>query len=80
MVFIKDSRGNGNCNNKIFAQKIITENKVAIDTEVIAKTFNTFFTETEPRLAKKIETLPKAFETYLQKCKTIQPENPLTMN
>ena len=58
----------------------MTESKVATDTEVIAKHFNTFFTEIGPRLAKKIETPAKTFETYLQKWNTIQPENLLTLN
>ena len=49
-------------------------------TQVIAKHSNTCFTEIGPRLAKKIETPAKTFETHLQKCKTIQPENPLTIN
>ena len=56
------------------------ENKVVADTEVIAKDFNTFFTEIGPRLATKIDTPAKTFETCLQKCKTIKPENPLTIN
>ena len=56
------------------------EIKVAIDTEVNAKHFNTFFIKIGPRLAKKIETPVKTFEAYLKKCKTIQPENPLTVN
>ena len=56
------------------------KNKVVTGTEVIAKHFNTFFTEIGPRLAKKIETPAKTFETYLQKWNTIQPKNPLTIN
>ena len=40
------------------------ENKVVTYTEVIAKHFNTFFTEIGPRLAKKkIETPAKMFGT-----------------
>ena len=68
------------CNKKISPRKIVTENKVVTDTEVNAKHFNTFFTEIGPRLAKKIETPAKTFETYLQKWNTIQPENLLTIN
>ena len=77
---IKDLIGQAKCNKKILPRKIVTENKVVTDTEVIAKHFNTFFTEIGPRLAKKIETPAKTFETYLQKWNTIQPENPLTIN
>ena len=72
--------GQAKCNKKILPRKIVTENKVVTYTEVIAKHFNTFFTEIGPRLAKKIETPAKTFETYLQKWNTIQPENPLTVN
>ena len=57
--------------------------KVVTETEVIAKKkkkINTFFTEIGPRLAKKIETPAKMFETYEQKCKTIQSENLLIIN
>ena len=77
---IKDSIGKAKCNKKVFPRKIITENKVVTDTEVIAKHINTFFTEIGPRLAKKIGTPAKTFQTYLQKCKTIQTENLLTIN
>ena len=72
--------GQAKCNKKVLPRKIVTENKVVTDTEVIAKHFNTFFTEIGPRLAKKIGTPAKTFETYLQKWNTIQPENPLTIN
>ena len=77
---IKDLIGQAKCNKKILSRKIVTENKVVTDTEVVAKHFNTFFTETGCRLAKKIETPAKTFETYLQKWNTIQPENLLTIN
>ena len=72
--------GQAKCNKKILPRKFVTENKVVTDTEGTAKHFNTFSTEIGPRLAKKIETPAKTFETYLQKWNTIQPENPLTIN
>ena len=50
---IKDSIGKSKCNKKNFSRKIITENKVVADIEVITKHFNTFFTEIGPRTAKK---------------------------
>lgn len=56
------------------------EDKFATDTEVIAKNINTFFTEIEPSLTKKTEIPAKVFDTYMQKCKTIQPENQLTIS
>ena len=60
---IKDSIGKEKCNKKIFPRKIITDNKVVTNTEVIANHCNTFFTEIGPKLAKKIETTAKTFET-----------------
>ena len=39
----KDLIGKAKCNKKISLRKIVTENKVVTDTEVIAKHFNTFF-------------------------------------
>ena len=39
----KDLIGKAKRNKKIFLRKIVTENKVVTDTEVIAKHFNTFF-------------------------------------
>ena len=71
--------GRTKCNKKNFPRKIIKENNVVTDTEVTAKHFNTFFTEIGLKLAKAIETPAKTFETYLQKYKIRQPENPLTI-
>ena len=56
---IKDLKGKSKCNLKTFPRKIVTENKVVADTEVIAKHFNTFFAEIGSRLAKKIKHLQK---------------------
>ena len=57
------------------------ENKVVTYTEVIAKHFNTFFTEIGPRLAKKkLKLQQKCLELNLQKCKTMQTENLFTIN
>ena len=72
--------GKAKCNKKTFPRKVVTENKVVTNTEIIAKHFNTFFTEIGHTLAKKIKTPPKTFETYLQKWNSLQPESPLTIN
>ena len=49
---IKHSIGKTKCNKNSFPQKIIMENKVVTDTDVIAKHFNTFFTEIVTKLTK----------------------------
>ena len=77
---IKDSIGKAKSIKKFFPQKIITNNKIVTDTDVIAKHYNTYFTEIGPNLSKKIETPAKTFEAYLRKQNIIQPENPLTIN
>ena len=77
---IKDSIGKAKSIKKFFPQKIITNNKIVTDTDVIAKHFNTYFMKIGPNISKKIETPAKTFEGYLQKQNIIQPENPLTIN
>ena len=62
---IKDSTGKARAIKKIFPQKIIANNKTVRDTDVIAKHFNTYFTEIGPNLYKKKETSAKTFEAYL---------------
>ena len=73
---IIDSIGKAKSIKKFFPQKVITNNKIVTDTDVIAK----YITEIGPNLSKKIETPAKTFEGYLQKENIIQPENPLTIN
>ena len=77
---IKDSIGKAKNIKNFFLQKIITNNKIVTDADVIAKHSNTYFTEIGPNLSKKIETPAKTFEAYLRKQNIIQPENPLTIN
>ena len=78
---IKDSTGKAKSIKEFFPQKIITNNnKIVTDTDVIAKHFNTYFTEIGPNLSKTIETPAKIFEACLRKQNIIQSENPLTIN
>ena len=49
---IKDSIGKAKSIKKFFPQKIITNNKIVTDTDVIAKHFNTYFTEIGPSTCK----------------------------
>ena len=51
------------------------EDKFATDTEVITKNINTFFTEIEPSLTKKIEILQKCLTLT---CKNVKPYNQKT--
>ena len=50
---IKDSIGKAKSIKKIFPQKIIANNKIVRDRDVIAKHFNTYFTEIGLDLYKK---------------------------
>ena len=62
---IKDSVGKAKSIKKFFPQKIITNNKIVTDTDVIAKHFNTYFTEIGQNLSKKLKHLQKLLKrTY----------------
>ena len=63
----KDSIGKTKSIKKFFPEKMIRNNKIVTDTDVIAKHFNTHFTEIRSNLSKKIETTAKTFEAYLRK-------------
>ena len=56
---IKDSIGETKNFKNLFPQKIITNNKIVTDTDVIAKHFNTYFTEIGPNFSKKLKYLQK---------------------
>ena len=56
---IKDSIGKAKSIRDFFSQKIITNNTIVKNTDVIAKHFNTYLTEIGPILCKKIETPAK---------------------
>ena len=72
---IIDSIGKAKSIKKFFPQKVITNNKIVADTDVIAN-----ITEIWPNLSKKVETPATTFEGYLEKENIIQPENPLNIN
>ena len=62
---IKDSIGKVKSIKKFFPQKIVTNNKTVTDTDVIAKHFNTYFTEIRPNLSKNLKHLQKLLKrTY----------------
>ena len=45
-----------------------------------AESFNKFFTEIGPKLAREIETFSMKFDDYLEQCNTIMPDNPVSIN
>ena len=63
-----------------FSLKFIYKVKTITDIHVIAKHFNSYFTEIGPNHVNKIEKSFKHFEGYIEKCNSIQPERPLSIN
>ena len=59
---------------------IIHKTKTITDVHLIAKHFNSYFTEIGPNLANKIEKSSINYEGYTKKCNSIQPEHPLSIN
>ena len=45
-----------------------------------AESFNKFFTEIGPKLARETETFSMKFDDYLEQCNTIMPDNPVSIN
>ena len=58
---------------------MIGKEKIAIE-GLIAKHFNTYFAQIVTNLAKTIEASSIKFENLLEKCDSIQPESPLSVN
>ena len=54
--------------------------KTITDVHPIAKHFNSCFTEIGPNPANKIEKYSINFEGYIEKCNSIQPEHPASIN
>ena len=59
---------------------MIHETKTITDVHLIAKHFNSYFTDIGPKLANKIEKSYMNFEGYIKKCSNIQPDYPLSIN
>ena len=55
-------------------KKILVDKKSITETESIAESFNKYFTQIGPNLAKDIDTSTKSFDEYIKKHDTIQPE------
>ena len=50
------------------------------ETESIAESFNKYFTQIGPKLAKDIGTSTKSFNEYIKKHDTTQPERVISVN
>ena len=77
---IKDAIGKTKSTQSSFPKKIIHKTKTIADVHLIAKHFNSYFTEIGPNLAYKIEKSSMNFEGYIKKCSSIQSEHPLSVN
>ena len=77
---IRESIGKGKCNHQNFPKKIIVGGKDITNEELIAKNFNRYFSEIGPKLAKKIQTSPSNFESFMETCDTTLTEISLTIN
>ena len=77
---IRESIGKGKCNHQNFPKKIIVGGKDITNKELIAKNFNRYFSEIGPKLAKKIQTSPSNFESFMDICDTTLTEISLTIN
>ena len=77
---IRESIGKGKSNHQNFPKKIIVGAKNITNEELIAKNFNRYFSEIGPKLAKKIQTSPSNFESFMETCDTTLTEISLTIN
>ena len=66
--------------SKFSKKKIKLDGKNVTDGNLIAKQFNTYFTETGTKLAKTIEESSRNFASFLEKCNSTQAESTPTVN
>ena len=77
---IKESIGKGKFNHQSFPKKIKLDGKNITDEDLIAKQFNTYFTNIGPKLAKTIQESSLNFASFIEKCNITQAESTLTVN
>ena len=77
---IKESIGKRNCHDQNFPKKIVVDGKHITDEELIAKSFNKYFVEIGPKLAKNIQKSSLNFESFMKTCDSTQAESTLTIN
>ena len=71
---IKEAIGKEKYKQQNLPKKILVDKKSITETESIAESFNKYFTQIGPNLAKDIDTSTKSFDEYIKKHDTIQPE------
>ena len=74
---IKESTRKRNCHDQNFPKKIVVDGKDITDEELIAKSFNKYFAEIGPKLAKNIQKSSINFEGFMKTCDSTQAESAL---
>ena len=77
---IKESIGKRNCHDQNFPKKIVVDGKDITGEELIAKSFNKYFAEIGPKLAKNIQQSSVNFESFMKTCDSTQAERAFTIN
>ena len=68
------------CNHQNFPKKIKLDGKNITDEDLIAKQFNTYFTEIGPKFAKTIQASSLNFASFMENCNSTLAESTLTVN
>ena len=77
---IKEAIGKERIKQQSFPKKICIGDKETTDLKSMAESFNKFFTEIGPNLAKDIDSPSVTFDKYLKTCNKNQLEHSLTVN
>ena len=77
---IKEAIGKEKYKQQNLPKKILVDKKSITETESIAESFNKYFTQIGPKLAKDIGTSTKSFNEYIKKHDTTQPERVISVN
>ena len=77
---IKEAIGKEKCKQQNLPKKILVDKISITETESIAESFNKYFTQIGPKLAKDIGTSTKSFNEYIKKHDTTQPEKIISVN
>ena len=77
---IKEATGKEKYKQQILPKKILVDKISITETESIAESFNKYFTQIGPKLAKDIGTSTQSFNDYIKKHDTLQPEKVISVN
>ena len=77
---IKEAIGKEKYKQQNLPKKILVDKISITETESIAESFNKYFTQIGPKLAKDIGTSTKSFNEYIKKHDTTQPEKVISVN